>query len=140
MEKKIFVYANIISMLVVGICMTVYMSFYQRLGWYSQLKDHVNLIFILIVPILFICGETLLTLKSSMPIDRLNASLPFIAILIVIIPAFIDAKIERVLSGIGAMLSMAMLLTMAISFMYNAKKIKNRKSKYISENDYKVNK
>ncbi|MCT4662555.1 MAG: hypothetical protein N4A40_11885 [Tissierellales bacterium] len=140
MNRKIFVYANIISMLVMGICMTVYMSFYQNLGWYTQLKDHVNLIFILIVPILFICGETLLTLKRSMPIDKVNASLPFIAVCIVVIPAFIDGRIEKTLSGIGALLSMAMLLIMAISFMYNAKKLKIKNGKYKSHDDYKIKK
>lgn len=140
MNRKIFVYANVISILVIGICMTVYMSFYQNLGWYTQLKDHVNLIFILIVPILFICGETLLTLKRSMPIDKVNASLPFISVCIVVIPAFIDGRIEKTLSGVGALLSMVMLLVMAISFMHNAKKLKIKKGKYKSNDDYKIKK
>lgn len=140
MERKIFAYANIIGMLIVGICMMIYVSYFQNLQWYEGINNKIHWIFILFVPIMLICGELLITMKRSLPIDIINPVLPFITIPCVFFPAIIDIDMGKITTGIGSIISMIMILVMAISFMYNVKRIRAKKGNHKLYKNYKVKK
>lgn len=140
MERKIFAYANIIGMIIVGISMMIYISHYEKLNWYTGINDKTHFIFILFIPVMLICGEILITLKRSLPLDILNPILSFLTIPFILFPAIIDKTMGSIATGIGAISSMTMLLIMATSFMYNIKRIKHKNGNVKSYKNYRVKK
>lgn len=125
MERKLFAYANIASIIVVGISMLIYTSYFESLPWHHAIEASIPIVFMVFIPILLICGETVIMLKDKLFLDNINPSLPFIAIPFIVLPVFIDPEMSELTTGLGSIFSMIMLALMALSFLVNMKRIKS---------------
>lgn len=124
MERKLFAYANITSILVVGISMIVYTSYFEDLPWHHMIEGNVQVLFMAFIPVLLISGETIIMLKNKLSLDNINPSLPFISIPLIILPVFFDRNMGDVTTGLGSIFSMIMLVVIAVSFMINVRIIR----------------
>lgn len=114
-NKKVyakFIFATVF-LLMIGVLswsLMIYSSLFKFLPWYEPCGMQFLGIFIISVPLLFLCGIAVLVLNRFIRISIMGRLLPFIAILTLSLPILIDSGISKITATVGAFICVILLV------------------------------
>ncbi|MBA3052371.1 hypothetical protein KKF70_03150 [bacterium] len=124
MKSFVFVVLNLLSVLVLLSALVIYTSLFKIMPWYEPCGMQFLAIFMVFDPAFLIIGISLLVLDRFFHISRLNKWLPFIAIIGISLPVFLDGSISitTILFGtsIGIVLCVLTIATTIRSLVFGS--------------------